>query len=208
MKHLHRKCLQKTSLCLLGARELKAFIQLSEILWDLWVGSAKYYNYYLLYINICYSGGFVCGRSGLALCVLGLSRDFLVSTTIIDEDWVKPCGFALQSIKFSNCSYFQGKKKKEKNLPECIWMIFQCCGWSEIFFKKDQHVAIGEKYRLRLLVIKSSTADGGVRYFSHHVSSNLQRKSTCMSCLQRCFCLCVTHSCWYFVWRCTWLQIF
>lgn len=26
------------------------------------------------------------GRSGLALCVLELSRDFLVSTTIIDED--------------------------------------------------------------------------------------------------------------------------
>lgn len=26
------------------------------------------------------------GGSGLALCVLGLSRDFLVSATIIDED--------------------------------------------------------------------------------------------------------------------------
>ena len=31
--------------------------------------------------------------SGLAFSVLGLLRDFLVSTTIIDEDSVKPCGF-------------------------------------------------------------------------------------------------------------------
>lgn len=37
------------------SKRIKAFIQLDEILGDVWVESAKYYNYYLLYINISYS---------------------------------------------------------------------------------------------------------------------------------------------------------
>lgn len=71
---------------------------------------------------------------------------------------------------------FSGKKKENHiHLSECIWMIFQCCGWSEIFLKRDHVVAIGEKHRLRLRVIKSSTRDEGVRYFNPPVSPNAEK---------------------------------
>lgn len=97
------------------------------------------------------------GGSGLALCVPGLSRDFLVSTTIIDEDWVKPCGFTLQNIKFSDCPCFQGKKKNEWKKSFRMYLSSSSMAWQEwsLFIKRDHP---RENCRLGLCTIKAGTA--------------------------------------------------
>lgn len=114
--------------------------------------------------------------SGLALCVLGLSRDFLVSTTIIEEGWGKPCGFTPQNIRFSNCPCFQGKNINEKkNLSECIWTVFKIVWLDQSTVKKGSHMAMRENTRLRLLTIKWSTMHEGVRYFNPPLSPTASR---------------------------------
>lgn len=98
---------------------------------------------------------------------------------------MKPCGFALQNIKFSNCPCFQGKKIQIKTFFRVFLNNISKVWLERNLFKEGSHVAVRESHRLRLLVTKSSTVREGVRYFNVPAAEIIHLHT------QRWFCLCI-----------------